>query len=108
MKKLNIYWSRRDFRLTDNPALHASLEKSKEKDNFFLPIFVLEDYMRITDPIYQFGYPSRYFLSKALPEFSKNFKSFFILKGLGAKSIIDICKKINKDFRVKYFEVLVF
>ena len=103
MKKLNIYWLRRDFRLTDNPALHASLKKSKEKDSYFLPIFVLEDYMRIADPKYQFGYPSRYFLSKALPEFSKNFKSFFIIKGRGAQSIIDICKKTNKDFEVEIF-----
>lgn len=103
MKKINIYWSRRDFRLTDNLALSKCIENSKKENSFFLPIFILEDYMREADPKFQFGYPSRYFLSKALPEFSKNFNSFFILKGKGAQSFIDINKKLNKDFEIEIF-----
>ena len=103
MKKLNIYWSRRDFRLTDNLALYSSIEKSKEKDSFFLPVFILEEYMTNADTKYQFGYASRYFLSKALPFFSKKFNDFFILKGKAVDTLINISKKLEKEFEIEIF-----
>jgi len=103
MKKLNIYWSRRDFRLTDNLALSTCLEKSKEENSFFLPVFILEDYMRNAETKYQFGYLSRYFLAKALPKYSEKFKKFFVLKGKAADTLINISKKLEKEFEIEIF-----
>jgi deoxyribodipyrimidine photo-lyase len=103
MKKLNIYWSRRDFRLTDNLALVTSLEKSKQENPLFLPVFILEDYMRNAETKYQFGYPPRLFLAKALPIFSENFKKFFVLKGKAADTLINIFKKLEKEFEIEIF-----
>jgi deoxyribodipyrimidine photo-lyase len=108
MKKVSIYWSRRDFRLNDNPALVAALQDVSEERSF-LPIFILEDYMLEANPKYQFGFPSRVFLSKALPMFAKNFKSFAILKGKAAKTIIELSKKydikvhVNEDIYPDFF-----
>lgn len=79
--KLIVYWSRRDFRLTDNPALYKSIEASKSANIPLLPIFILEDYMTEGNPDFQFGYPGRFFLSKALPVFSQNFDTFMIFRG---------------------------
>lgn len=97
--KLSVYWSRRDFRLHDNPALSAAAKYSKEENCELLPIFILENYMTEADTKFQFGSPSRYFLSCALPEFSKNFNNFAIVKGKAAESLINIAK----DFDIKIF-----
>jgi deoxyribodipyrimidine photo-lyase len=77
--QLIIYWSRRDFRLTDNPALFKAIEQSKAEQIAFLPIFILENYMTASDPNYQFGYPSQYFLAQALPIFGSQFANFTII-----------------------------
>ena len=42
---LVVYWSRRDLRLLDNPALYAAVEFSKKEAAPFLPMFIVEDYM---------------------------------------------------------------
>jgi deoxyribodipyrimidine photo-lyase len=79
--KLVVYWARRDFRLTDNPALFNAVKTSKEIKAEFLPIFILEKYMLNAEPGSQFGYPSRLFLSKAIPEYVSMFKKFLLTQG---------------------------
>ena len=77
MKKvLNIYWSRRDFRTRDNPALLSAVNSARKGEAYFLPIFILENYMCEANPKYQFGFPSRLFLAKTLPSFSNNFLKY--------------------------------
>ena len=80
-QNLVVYWSRRDFRLLDNKALKVAVDASRAQGIPLLPIFIIEDYMVQADPSSQFGYPSRYFLSRALPLFSAHFINFLILQG---------------------------
>ncbi len=94
-EKVAIYWARRDFRLHDNPALHSAISYSKKENVSFLPIFILEDYMCKAEADEQFGYPSRFFLSKALPIFANNFTNFTLIKGKGAKTIISLAKHFD-------------
>jgi deoxyribodipyrimidine photo-lyase len=102
-EKIAVYWSRRDFRLRDNPALSAALAFTKKEQALFLPLFILEDYMCAGDPKFQFGYPSRVFLSKALPEFASQFEHFALVRGKGANTILKLSKKaeihvfVNED-----------
>jgi deoxyribodipyrimidine photo-lyase len=88
--QLTIYWARRDLRLTDNPALKAALTHARESGGVFLPVFVLEDYMCAGDPAFQFGYPSRQFLARALPAFATQFEQFALMRGKGAHSIVSL------------------
>lgn len=78
---LIIYWARRDLRLADNPALTAACVASRFENIPLLPLFILEDYMTAGDPAFQFGYPSRFFLSEALPDFIRNFSYFALVQG---------------------------
>lgn len=110
MKKLVIYWARRDLRLNDNPALTEAVKKSRENGVDFCPIFILEDYMLSAETKFQFGFPSRYFLSVAVPEFAKHFKSFLLVKGKGAKTFINLSKHfelnihVNEDVYVDFYK----
>lgn len=94
-QKVAIYWVRRDFRLRDNPALSAALHFAEEENTAFLPVFIVEDYMMKADSNYQFGYPSRYFLSQALPSFAKHFEKFLVLQGKGAQSLVSLAKELD-------------
>jgi deoxyribodipyrimidine photo-lyase len=55
------------------------------------------------DSRFQFGYPSRVFLSKAIPEFASQFSHFALVRGKGADTIIKLSKKteihvfVNED-----------
>ncbi len=106
---LVIYWSRRDFRLADNPALLAALLHSKKENIPFLPIFILEDYMTEGNPIHQFGLPSRWFLSRALPDFASQFKDFVIYKGKAVVTLkaiaehVDVTVYVNDDVYVDFY-----
>ena len=93
LPKLIIYWCRRDFRLTDNPALFQAVAKAKETNTDFLPMFILDDGILKT-PSSSFvdskkqgqnqvniGYPRRLFLSKVLSNFAFQFPQFYVLKG---------------------------
>ncbi len=101
MSKLIIFWCRRDFRLCDNPALKGAIEKLKEdKESVFLPVFVLENYMLNAKSKFQFGYPSRYFLSQAIPKFADNFEQFLLISGKAAQSFIDIQKLLNIELEI--------
>jgi len=79
--QLSVYWARRDLRINDNPALSKAANWSRTAKVPFLPLFILEDYMSKGDPKYQFGYPTRYFLARALPVFANNFQAFALLSG---------------------------
>jgi deoxyribodipyrimidine photo-lyase len=97
--KLSIYWSRRDFRLADNPALSEAVKYSNDEGCELLPIFILEDYMIEALDKFQFGWPSRRFLSKALPLYAAKFEKFIIVKGKGAETFVNL----SKDFEIKIF-----
>ncbi len=92
---LIVYWTRRDFRITDNPALEAALLLSKNEQIPFLPLFILEDYMTAGEPKYQFGYTSRRFLSYALPKFKEAFKLFALVQGKGAQYFLELSREYN-------------
>lgn len=114
MQKLIIYWVRRDFRLNDNPALTGAIERMGNKSNndqsFFCPVFVLEDYMLEADTRFQFGYPSRLFLSNVIPDYAKNFEKFLLVKGKGAETFIKMLKHfdieihINEDVYIDFYK----
>lgn len=109
-KKLIIYWSRRDFRLEDNPALWSAITESKETEAKFLPLFILENYMTRADSYSQFGYPSRYFLAQALPKFVNQFEQFVIARGKAAETLItlsslfDVTIFVNEDVWIDFYK----
>jgi deoxyribodipyrimidine photo-lyase len=98
IKPLHIYWSRRDFRTHDNPALHAAVHKSRHSGGDFLPLFVIEDYMISGDPAQLFGVSSREALIRCLPDFVAQFQKFIILQGRGAKTIQDTARHYKKYY----------
>ncbi len=106
---LHIYWTRRDFRINDNPALLAAVEASAQQKVPLLPLFILEDYMVEGNPVSQFGYPSRWFLAQVIPEFAKNFKEFVLVKGKAVKYFINLSKKydltifVNDDVYIDFY-----
>jgi deoxyribodipyrimidine photo-lyase len=91
-KNLIIYWARRDLRLRDNRALLNALKASNAEGIPLLPVFFIEPYMTCGDPSVQFGYPSRYFLARALPLFTEQFETF----GLFHAKPVDFFKKLAK------------
>lgn len=107
--KLSIYWARRDLRLEDNPALTAACRFAREQKCELLPLFVLEDYMCVGDPRYLFGHPSQVFLSKALPHFAQKFETFALVRGKGARTLVELSKKaditvfVNEDIHEDFF-----
>ncbi len=106
---LIVYWSRRDLRLKDNPALESAIEQSQKEGVGFLPLFILERYMTGLHPEHQFGYSARHLLKKSLPVFTKNFKSFFIAKGTVVKTFkalhqkYDITIHVNDDIYPDFY-----
>ena len=92
-KTLAIYWSRRDFRLTDNQALSRAASFAKESKGQVLPLFVLEDYMKKDD----FPAPARHVLSHALPLFFEQYVHSLVLEGKGARTINLVVKKFEQE-----------
>lgn len=103
---LTLYWSRRDFRLHDNPALSEAVSYSKKTNSPFIPLFILEPYM--TKGI-GFGYSSSYMISKAIPAFAKKFKTFAIVHHTAASYLINLAKKyeltvfVNEDVHPDFY-----
>lgn len=118
--KLIVYWSRRDFRLTDNPALWHSLDswqqllKSQQVD--FLPIFILDSAILQANPNTQstiaprkqidtvsthpqIGYPRRLFLSKCLAYFCLQFPVFALFYGQAPS----VFAKLSQHFTLYLF-----
>jgi len=98
-KNLSVYWVRRDFRLEDNPALTAAMEYARQSNSSFLPIFILEEYMCANNPLEQFGFPSKVFLSKALPLFAEHFKTFALVRG----RVIRVFEHLSKKYDLSIF-----
>ncbi len=108
-EKLIIYWSRRDFRLQDNQALTSAISSSKKEKISFLPLFIIEPYMTEANPKYQFGYPSRFFLSKAIPLFANKFKTFLLINEKVTKFFLQLSEKyeiyifVNEDIHPDFY-----
>jgi deoxyribodipyrimidine photo-lyase len=95
-----LYWSRRDFRLTDNQALSCAVAFAKENKGCVLPLFVLEDYMRDAS----FPSPQRHIIAHALPHFFEKFEHSLCVKGKGAASVERVVKIFEKQgYSVKVF-----
>ncbi len=109
-EQLIVYWSRRDFRLEDNPALWNAVSESVKTKTKFLPLFILEDYMVKAEPSSQFGYPSRYFLAQALPSFADQFTQFFIARGKAGDIILELAEHfeitvfVNEDVWIDFYK----
>ncbi len=95
MKKLVIYWSRRDLRLHDNPALSGALVASKESGAPILPLWILEPYMKKG-----IAYAQRLFLAKAIPEFFSEFERGVVCGGTVTKIFGDLAKKYEVEIFV--------
>lgn len=94
MKHIVLYWQRRDFRIHDNPALHHASLSAQKEGALFLPFFVLEDYMSQSD----FGYPSKYMISHAVPAIAKEYKNFVCLVGKGARTVLLLISYLQKHY----------
>lgn len=92
---LIIYWSRRDFRLLDNPALLAATEYSRRSGIPIAPLFILEEYMAKATAEAQFGYPSRWFVAQAVPQFAALFKKFVVVRGRAARYFCILSQQYN-------------
>jgi len=126
--KLVIYWCRRDFRLTDNPALTTAIEYSQKNQTPFLPIFILDsnilsnlenlenskNYSENNSQIstlqnnsthfsshlhVNIGFPRRLFLSRILASFSLQFPIFEILIG----DFQEIFQNLSRVFELQVF-----
>lgn len=89
---LTLFWSRRDFRLNDNPALYNAIEYSKKNNTLFLPIFCI-DYDYINNPEHSISYPRLYLLNRILIEYSGNFDFFLITTDGYSKTFVDLSQK---------------
>jgi len=97
---LIIYWVRRDLRLEDNSALFYAIEKARETGAIFAPVFILEDYMLEASPESQFGYPQRFLLARAIPKLTEQFPQFHLIRGKGARSLIELSQIHNLEIFV--------
>lgn len=77
MKEIVIYWSRRDFRLNDNPALYNAVKYSEANNLDLLNLFILDSKLMQKNV----GYPRKKYLSIILSNFSKIIPNFNIING---------------------------
>lgn len=104
-----IYWSRRDFRLADNRALHHAIEQSTNESIPLLPLFIFENYMTQGKAQQQFGLPSRLFLMRAVPHFAENFPHFLTAYGKAARTLMSIATEydctihVNEDVHPDFY-----
>jgi deoxyribodipyrimidine photo-lyase len=96
--QLVIYWSRRDFRLQDNPALYNAIVYSKNNNIEFLPIFIIDPGL-VGEDRWNIGYPRRWFLSQALGKYSKEFEKFEIIVGQPT----EVFEKLSHEFNVSVY-----
>jgi len=95
--------------MRDNPALYKALAESKSKNKAFLPLFILENYMCAGNPSQQFGLPSRFFISRALPSFAHHFTRFAVLRGVAIKVFESLAQKatitiyVNEDVHPDFY-----
>lgn len=72
-----IYWLRKEFRSTDNPAFFQAVKRSRETQTPLTVLFCLDD--NILDEKNNIGYPGRFHLSKLLANFKAEFPFFQIV-----------------------------
>ncbi len=75
--KLIIYWSRRDFRLTDNPALISSINAANTQNAPMIGLYILDPKL-LDDENLNIGSARRLFLANTLADFAHKFKDFRI------------------------------
>jgi len=97
---LIIYWARRDLRIEDNSALFYAITKARDTGVMFAPVFILEDYMLEASPESQFGYPQKFLLARAIPQFTEQFPHFHLIRGKGARSMIELSQIYNLEIFV--------
>ena len=97
-QKIVIYWSRRDFRLNDNPALAEAINYSQTNNLEFLPIYILDNGL-LEDNKFNIGTARREFLAVCLEKFAKNFKEFLIFQG----NYKQIFENLLKNFEIELF-----
>ena len=66
--KLIIYWSRRDFRLTDNPALISSINSAVSQNIPMIGLYILDPKL-LEDENLNIGSARRLFLAQSLGHF---------------------------------------
>ncbi len=96
-QKLVVFWSRRDFRLLDNPALFEALKYARENNVKFAPVFIIDD--GLVDPRTNVGFNRRLYLAKALANFAKQFPNFWIFCG----KPVDIFKELLDIYDVQLY-----
>ncbi|NJK71230.1 MAG: deoxyribodipyrimidine photo-lyase [Thermales bacterium] len=96
--KLSIYWSRKDFRLNDNPALFSSINYAQKNKLKLLPIYIIDEKF-INNFKWNFGYPYRYYLSYALSQYTNEFKNFLIAIG----NPVEIFTRLSIDYQLEVF-----
>ncbi|NJL96891.1 deoxyribodipyrimidine photo-lyase [Candidatus Gracilibacteria bacterium] len=98
MQKLSIYWSRKDFRLNDNPALFSSINYAQKNKLKLLPIYIIDEKF-INNFKWNFGHPYRYYLSYALSQYTNEFKNFLIAVG----NPVEIFTRLSIDYQLEVF-----
>jgi len=99
-QKLIIYWCRRDFRLTDNPAFFSAVREAQTSNALFVPLYILDDGILGSNPTHpNIGYPRRLFLSQVLAHFASEIQHFQILLGNPSS----IFEKLSTQFDLHIF-----
>jgi deoxyribodipyrimidine photo-lyase len=93
-----IYWSRRDFRVLDNPALSEAVNFARDRYLDFLPIYILDSNI-LKLPRANIGRNRKQILAYILTQFSKNFRQFRIFCG----KPVDILEKIAEQYKIHLF-----
>lgn len=128
--KLVIYWSRRDFRFVDNPALSQAVDFAKKNQIPLLPIFILDNFLlnsetnldinsgkndeksdsdsqnnlpTISPKFHNIGLPRRLFLSRILASFSLKFESCGIFFGIFFGNFESVFQVLADNFELFIF-----
>lgn len=95
---LIIYWARRDFRLTDNPALSAAVNASEQSNAGLLVLYCL-DKNYISNPEYNVSYPRRYMLYECLCAFATQLPQFMVT----TTSYEKVFEALAQEFTLKVY-----
>jgi len=99
-QSLTIYWCRRDFRLTDNPALFSAVSEAQKSDTPFVALYILDDAIlgkNHTHP--NIGHPRRLFLSRALAHFATQLPHFQIVTGNPSS----VFQQLSQQYQLQIF-----
>lgn len=96
--KLKIYWSRRDFRLTDNPALTNAINSAAALGVPMIGLYILDPGLLDGDS-QNIGSARRLFLAQSLGDFVHKFKDFRIC----INSPKEVFAVLAKNFELEVF-----